>query len=134
MKKILIIDDDATFQKTLSATLELLAYDVVSAFDGEEGLSKAVSEKPDLIILDIKMPKLDGLSLLKKLQSNKDGSEKTPVLITSNVSGMNTISEGVSLGVRGYILKSDESLDAIAKDVEAILNPKKQNDSLSSER
>ncbi|HLC48944.1 MAG TPA: response regulator [Candidatus Andersenbacteria bacterium] len=122
MKKILIVDDDPIFQKTMTAKLELLAYSIVSAFDGEEGLTKAQQEKPDLILLDIKMPKLDGLSMLKKLQSNKDGQTQIPVLITSNLSSTENISEGVSLGIRGYIIKSNETLDTIVKEVETILN------------
>ena len=122
MKKILIIDDDLTFQKTMSAKLKLLAYDVVSAYDGEEGLSKAGTEHPDLILLDIRMPKLDGLSLLKKLQSDKDEAAKIPVLITSNLADAGNISEGVLLGIRGYIVKSNETLQTIVTAVESVLN------------
>ncbi len=122
MKKILIIVDDITFQKTMSAKLKLLAYDVVSAYDGEEGLMKAESEHPDLILLDIRMPKLDGLSLLKKLQLTKDEAAKIPVLITSNLSDTGNISEGVLLGIRGYIVKSNETLQTIVSAVESVLN------------
>jgi|SRR3989344_4481971 len=121
MKKILIIDDDTTFLKAMSARLELLTYQVVTALDGEEGLSKAVSEKPDLILLDIKMPKLDGIGFLKKLRASEN-SPNIPILITSNLSTMDKISEGVSLGVKGYIIKSNETLDTIIKEVETILN------------
>jgi two-component system chemotaxis response regulator CheY len=123
MKKILIIDDDATFQKTMGAKLKLLNYEVSEAFDGEDGLHKATEEKPDLILLDIKMPKLDGLSMLRRLRADKNVPEM-PVLITSNLSAMDNISEGVTLGVRGYIIKSDETLDTIIKNVEAVLNAK----------
>ena len=121
MKKILVIDDDETFQKAISTKLELLTYQVVLASDGEEGLSKAVTEKPDLILLDIKMPKLDGLAFLKKLRAN-EGGLKIPVIITSNLSSIDKISEGVSLGIKGYILKSNETLDTITKEVATALN------------
>ncbi|OHB10017.1 MAG: hypothetical protein A3G05_01860 [Candidatus Zambryskibacteria bacterium RIFCSPLOWO2_12_FULL_45_14] len=121
MKKILVIDDDETFQKAISTKLELLTYQVVLASDGEEGLSKAVTEKPDLILLDIKMPKLDGLAFLKKLRAN-EGGLKIPVIITSNLSSIDKISEGVSLGIKGYILKSNETLDTITKEIAAALN------------
>ena len=127
MKKILVVDDDKIFQAVISAKLKSLSYEVVSAFDGEEGLSKAVSEKPDLILLDIRMPKLDGISVLEQLQSNKEAHNKIPVIITSNLSTMNKISEGVALGVKGYIVKSDESLDTIVANVETVLNPKTNN-------
>ena len=119
MKKILIVDDDMTFQKTMSTKLQLLTYEVTSAVDGEEGLSKVNSEKPDLILLDMKMPKLDGIGFLKKLQERND-IPKIPVLITSNLSSIERISEGVAFGVRGYIIKSDETLDTIVKQVENI--------------
>ena len=121
MKKILIIDDDEVFKKTLSAKLELLTYKVVWASDGEEGLTKAISEKPDLILLDMKMPKLDGIGFLKNLHADQD-APKVPILITSNISTIDKISEGVSLGVKGYIIKSNETLDTIVKEVERILN------------
>lgn len=120
-KKILIIDDDQVFQKTMADKLTSLNYEVLSAFDGEVGLNKALSDKPDLILLDIKMPKLDGIGLLKELRAKKD-LPKVPVLITSNLSGMEEISEGVTLGVSGYIVKSNETLDTIVKEVENILN------------
>jgi DNA-binding response OmpR family regulator len=103
MKKILIIDDDQTFLKTMSAKLDLLAYQVVTASDGEEGLSKTLSEKPDLILLDIKMPKLDGFGFLKTLRDEKKVTD-IPILITSNLSTIDKISEGISFGVRGYII------------------------------
>ncbi|MDO8620181.1 MAG: response regulator [bacterium] len=125
MKKILIIDDDTTFQKTMSDSLASLHYTVASALDGEEGLAKALAEKPDLILLDIKMPKMDGITFLKKLQSGGEDSTKIPVLVTSNISTMDNISEGIALGIKGYIVKSDESLDTIVQHVEELLNPKK---------
>ncbi|MDO8728443.1 MAG: response regulator [bacterium] len=121
MKKILIIDDDVVFQKTMSTKLELITYQVITASDGEEGLNKTISEKPDLILLDIKMPKLDGIGFLKKLHADKNTSHP-PILITSNLSSMDQISEGVSLGVRGYIIKSNETLDSIVQEIKTILN------------
>lgn len=123
MKKVLIIDDDQTFHKTMTTKLISLNYEVISASDGEEGLKMAISEKPDMILLDIKMPKLDGIGFLKNLKENKDHGHP-PILITSNLSSVEKISEGIALGVKGYIIKSEESLDTIVMEVESILNPK----------
>ncbi|HBD24953.1 MAG: hypothetical protein A2566_00675 [Candidatus Zambryskibacteria bacterium RIFOXYD1_FULL_40_13] len=123
MKRILIIDDDTTFQKTMTTKLQSFSYDVVSATNGEDGLRMALSEKPDLILLDVVMPKLDGLGFLRRLNQNRN-APKVPILITSNISATDKIGEGVALGVRGYIIKSDETLDTIIKEVEAVLNPK----------
>lgn len=125
MKKILIIDDDTTFQKTISDSLALRHFEVVSALDGAEGLKIALAHKPDLILLDIKMPRLGGIDFLKQLQKANGGVQSIPVLITSNLSSAEDISEGVSLGIRGYIIKSDESLDTIVHHAEGLLNPKK---------
>ncbi|MEQ1561163.1 MAG: response regulator [Nitrospira sp.] len=122
MKKILIIDDDTTFQKTMRAKLESLNYEVSSATDGEEGLNKATTEKPDLLLLDIRMPKMDGMTMLKKLRDNKDTPQPV-VFITSNMSTDDNISDGVLLGVKGYIIKSNETLDTIVREVESTLNP-----------
>lgn len=121
-KKVLIIDDDLTFQKVMKTKLESLTYEVVSAYDGEEGLNKAISEKPNLMLLDIRMPKMDGISMLKKLRANKD-IPPIPVFITSNMSTTDHISDGVTLGVNGYIIKSNETLDTIIKEVEGLLDP-----------
>ena len=122
MKKILIVDDDKTFQKVLSDKLKSLNYEVVSAMDGEEGLKMALEGKPDLILLDIKMPRLDGIGFLKTLKAKKE-VEPIPILITSNIGTIDQISEGIALGVKGYIIKSNETLDTIAKEVENVFKP-----------
>ena len=121
MKKILIIDDDVTFQLTMSTKLKEAGFAVLSSLDGEAGLGQAIAEKPDLILLDIKMPKLDGIGFLKQLQEHNAGKKMVPVFITSNLSGLDKISEGVELGVKGYIVKSDESLDTILSAVQGEL-------------
>ncbi len=113
MKKILVIDDDMTFVASMKASLDPEKYVVSSAGNGEEGLARIEEERPDLILLDIMMPKMDGIEFLKKL-NEKYGAGKIPVLITSNISTLDKISEGVSLGVRGYFIKSNESLEGIA--------------------
>ena len=127
MKKILIIDDDKTFHKVMGDKLDGLGYKVASAFDGIEGLNLAVLEKPDLVLLDIRMPKLDGLAFLKQLRAKPD-APKMPILITSNLTSIDKISEGISLGVKGYIIKSNETLDSIVKEIETALNPEKKID------
>ncbi|MEK7602417.1 MAG: response regulator [Patescibacteria group bacterium] len=124
MKKVLIIDDDVTFQLTMANKLKEGGYATVAALDGEAGLEQVKAEKPDLILLDVNMPKLDGIGFLKKLQEAYAGEKQIPVYITSNLSAIDKISEGVSLGIKGYILKSDESLDTILSGVDSTLNPR----------
>lgn len=121
MKKILVIDDDQFFPKTLEAALDKEKYTLVSAEDGELGLLKLKTEKPDLIILDLMMPKLDGATFLKTLQESPD-LPKVPVLVSSNLSSFKKISDVMAMGAVGYVIKSDESLESIVQDIDRILN------------
>mgnify|MGYP001568313863 FL=1 len=119
MKKILVIDDDMTFVAMIKAALDPKKYSVTNAGNGVEGLEQMKESKPDLILLDVIMPKMDGMEFLKEM-NKKYGEGKTPVLITSNVSSLDKIGEGVSLGVRGYFIKSNESLTGIAGIIEGV--------------
>ncbi len=120
MKKILVIDDDQFFSKTLEAALPKDKYVLIQAEDGEVGLTKLREEKPDLIILDLMMPKLDGTEFLKRLQEMKD-LPKVPVLVSSNLSSVKKISDVMAMGAVGYVIKSDESLESIVQDIERVL-------------
>jgi adenylate cyclase len=123
MKKILVIDDEPVFPKMIREGLDATKYEVFEANDGEEGLKRVEETKPDLILLDIMMPKLDGMAFLKKL-NDTHGKGVIPVVITSNLSTITKISEGLALGVRGYIIKSNESVQTIARTIDTILEPK----------
>jgi CheY-like chemotaxis protein len=120
MKKILILDDDEVFQKTMKASFDAALYSVVAAGNGEDGLKKMEEGTPDVILLDVMMPKMNGLDFLRKV-NEKYGEGRIPVFITSNTSSMENISEGVSLGIRGYIVKSNESLRGIVESIEKVL-------------
>ncbi len=126
-RKILIIDDDKIFSKVLKDSLCSKKEEdciVINAYDGEEGLKKTREEKPDLIISDLMMPKVDGMEFLKKLKMESELS-KIPVLVSTQVPDMSKISEATSLGVKGYIIKADYSLDEIVKQVNDILREEK---------
>jgi CheY-like chemotaxis protein len=120
MKKILVVDDDQFFSKTLEAALPVGKYILISAEDGEVGLEKLRSESPDLVVLDLMMPKLDGTAFLKRLQESTD-LPKVPVLVSSNLSSVKKISEVMAMGAVGYVIKSDESLQSIVQDIERVL-------------
>lgn len=119
MKKILVIDDDMTFVAMMKASLDPGKYTVISAGNGEEGLGQVKESMPDLILLDVMMPKMGGIEFLKQV-NEKYGEGKIPVLITSNISSLDKISEGVSLGIRGYFVKSNESMRGIMAMVEEV--------------
>ena len=120
MKNILLIDDDQTFGETIKTALDATRYSIASASNGEDGLKSIESQRPDLILLDVMMPKMNGIEFLKQV-NEKYGEGKIPVLITSNNSSLDNISEGVSLGIRGYFVKSNESLQSIAAIVDKTL-------------
>ncbi|MBN2093829.1 MAG: response regulator [Candidatus Zambryskibacteria bacterium] len=131
MKKILVIDDDQFFAKTLEKALPAEKYELLVAEDGEVGLEKLKSEKPDLIILDLMMPKLDGTAFLRKLQESKD-LPKVPILVSSNLSSVKKISDVMSMGAVGYVIKSDESLQSIAQDIERVIGEADRKNSNNS--
>lgn len=124
MKKILVIDDDQFFCKTLEAALPKEKYVLVQAEDGEVGLQKLKDEKPDLVVLDLMMPKVDGGAFLKKLNESEN-LPKVPVLVSSNLSSVKKISDVMAMGAVGYVIKSDESLESIVQDIERILGDSK---------
>lgn len=120
MKKILIIDDDEVFAKILADSMPKDKYTVTHVGDGEDGLVELEKNKPDIIILDLIMPKMGGLAFLEALK--KKGGNNVPILISSQLSKMKDISEGVTLGmevgVKGYIVKASENMDTIIKTIE----------------
>ncbi len=120
MKKILIVDDDEFFPKTLASALPVGKYKIVMASDGAEGMEKLKTENPDLVILDLLMPKMDGTEFLRAVNADKD-IKKIPILVSSNLTSMKKVGDCLSMGAAGYILKSDESLDTIVQDIERIL-------------
>ena len=119
-KKILIVDDDKILSKILRDAFRADAYEVITAFDGEAGLSIALEQKPDLIMLDLVMPKLGGIEFLKKLRADERG-KNIPVLVATQVSDLAKMSEGMELGVRGYIIKADYSIKEILSQIEEVL-------------
>jgi len=125
-KKILIIDDDKIFSKVLRDSLVSKSgggYEIINAHDGKDGFEKAKKEHPDLIILDLMMPNIDGIGFLKKMKTQSELSS-TPVLISSQFSDIEKISEGMELGIKGYIVKADYSLDSILGQINDIFEDK----------
>lgn len=121
-KKILIIEDDESIQKALAdyfVNQELIA---VNAKDGEEGLNIALKEHPDLILLDILMPKMDGMNMLQKLRDDAWG-KTVPVIILTNVNPSTSSVIGSVLDNKPayYLVKSDVKLEGIIEKVKEVL-------------
>ncbi len=116
-KKILIVDDERDIVKALMIRLQTNGYNVVSAFDGAQGVFMANKEIPDLVILDIRMPAGDGFSVVEKLkQSNR--THRIPVIFLTGSPETNAEERAMGLGARFYIKKPydpEELLDAVKR-------------------
>ena len=110
--KVLIVEDEITLLKVLSDKFRREGFFVLEAENGQKGLSLALSEKPSIIILDIVMPSMDGLTMLKKIREDKWGNT-VPVLILSNLSDPEQINEANGRGVIDYLVKSNWSLEDV---------------------
>ena len=120
-KKILVIEDEATLQRALSEVLSKEGYEVVFALDGSKGLELAQKENPDLILLDIILPKMDGFEVLKKIKEN-DEISKIPIIILTNLSDVNDIQKALDLGATTYLVKADFHIEDVLKKIEKVLN------------
>lgn len=120
MAKILVAEDDKLISGSLCDALKAEGHEAYPAYDGEEAVSKAKELKPDLALLDIMMPKLDGIGVLWELKANPD-TAKTSVIVLTNIGDVETISKIVEAGATDYLLKSDQSIDEIMKKVKEVL-------------
>ena len=120
MKKILLVEDDRFLRRACEASLRRSGFDVVSAVDGEEGLRLARAEPPCLVLLDMLMPKLTGLEVLRALRASPD-TRDIPVLILSNSSRQSDVEEATQLGVAGYLVKANLSLEQLGERIKALL-------------
>jgi len=121
-KKILIVEDDKNFLWILKQSFISEGFAVVTAEDGEKGLESATSEKPDLILLDILMPKMDGIAVAKRL---KEIGNKAQIMFLTNLKDVQHISEAVdTVKETDYIIKSDFHIDAIVAMVKTRLGIK----------
>lgn len=104
--KILVVEDEEALSEVLKERFENEGFDVFVARDGEKALQLAMEKQPDLILLDIIMPKLDGLSMLKQLRGF-DWGKGIRVIVLTNVNDSKQVHEALSLGARDFLVKSD---------------------------
>ncbi|TAM37524.1 response regulator [bacterium] len=113
-KKILVVDDESGLVEMLSIRLEVNNYQVISASDGQEGLDKARSEAPDLIILDLMLPRLDGYQVCRALKSDEK-YKQIPIVIFTARAQESDIRAGKEAGADAYITKPFEPDILLAK-------------------
>ena len=102
MKKILIVDDDPAIRDVIAESLE--GYEIIFASDGSEGVARVKKEKPDLVLMDMSMPKLSGLNALKRIRGDSE-IMKTPVILITGYGSVADIEEGFSAQANDYIVK-----------------------------
>jgi DNA-binding response OmpR family regulator len=121
-KKILIVDDERDIVKALTIRLQANGYEVVTAFDGAQGVFMAHKETPDLIILDIRMPAGDGFSVAERLRSSMN-TLSIPVIFLTGSPERDAEGKAMELGARFYIRKPydpEELLDAVKRAIETV--------------
>ncbi len=104
MPKILVVDDERNMVRLLQLNLEREGYEVVTALDGMEGLQKAHTENPDLVLLDITMPRMDGFEVLNILKANTETSEMPVVILTARSKDADVF-QGYETGADAYLTK-----------------------------
>lgn len=119
-KRILLIEDEPALSKILQEALTERDYTVDVAVQGEEGWQKTKELEPDLVLLDIIIPRIDGFVYLKRLRNHKQ-LKHTPVIILSNLGQDSDIAEGRELGAIDYLVKSNHTIEAILKRIQEIL-------------
>lgn len=119
-KTILIAEDEETLFNALAIKLKASGFKVAMARDGEECLAKALQEHPDLILLDIVMPKMDGMTALTKLREDKWG-KSVPVIILTNLSNAEDAEKATKKGVFDYLVKANWKLEEVVEKVKKTL-------------
>ncbi len=118
--RVLFVEDDPSVAQMYKLKLELDGYDVEVASDGEMALESARAAPPDIIFLDIRLPKLDGFGVLEALHKD-DRTKQVPVVILSNYSEKQLIDRGVKLGAADYLIKSQTTPARLARGLEGWL-------------
>ena len=120
-KKILIIEDESALQKSLSDFLQQKGCETSSALNGEDGLKLAKSYSPDLILLDLILPKINGFDVLKQLKAEKE-TKNIPVIVLTNLEGITDIDRATSLGAMTYLVKTEYKLEDVFNKIKQALS------------
>ena len=121
MKKILFIEDESALQKTFGDILKQEGYEMISALDGEIGLRLAKTKKPNLILLDLILPKVHGFEVLKKLKEDKE-TKDIPIIVLTNLEGIRDVEQALELGATTYLVKAQYSLEEVIEKIKKALS------------
>ena len=120
MKKILFIEDESALQKTFGEIFRQEGYEMISALNGEIGLNLAKKEKPDLILLDLVLPKVNGFEVLRNLKGD-EGTKNIPVVVLTNLEEIGDVEKALELGATTYLVKENYSLEEIIEKIKKTL-------------
>lgn len=121
MKTILFIEDEAALQKTFGKILEEEGFKIIPALDGDIGLKLAKLKKPDLILLDLILPRRNGFEVLKAIKENEDIKD-IPIIVLTNLETIDNVDKALELGATTYLVKANYSLKEIITKVKQTLN------------
>lgn len=120
LKKILLIEDDKFLRELMNKKLVTMGYDVVAAADGESGLAMIKETKPDVVLLDLILPGINGFEVLEKAKSDPD-TANVPVIILSNLGQSEDIERGLKLGAKDFLVKAHFTPQEIINKLKAIV-------------
>ena len=120
MAKILFVEDEPTLQKELNEILQQEGFKILSAFDGEEALKLTKEEMPDLILLDLILPKKDGFEVLKELKADEK-TKDIPVIVLTNLEGIGDVEKAIELGAISYLVKANYKLEDVVRKIKDFL-------------
>ena len=120
MVKILLVEDDELLSKMYIQKLKREGFEVLSAYDGDQGLTFMKDKHPDLVLLDIMMPKLNGIQFLTKVKE-APGISAIPVIVLTNLAATQDAQKALLLGAKSYLVKSDFTPDEIVKKIKEFL-------------
>jgi len=124
--RVLVVDDESDIVSTIQYRLKFCEFDVITASNGKEGLEKAANEKPDIILLDINMPVMDGHEMLERLKNRPDLKD-TPVIMLTAYSDRKDIAKAADLGIADYVTKPFDFTELMEKISNALENKTKGN-------
>ncbi|MBU0975956.1 MAG: response regulator [Patescibacteria group bacterium] len=121
-KKILIVDDEPDLRMMFKDILSTVGYETGEAEDGMECLEKMEKEKYDLVLLDLMMPRMDGMEALTRIKQDPDKYGKVPVLILTNLTSDVAIKEGFERKADGYLIKTELTPEQVIKEISGVFN------------
>lgn len=125
-KRILLVEDDDFLAKMYKQKFKLEGFDVLYASNGEDGLTMVRNEHPDLVLLDVIMPKMNGWQFLEKMR-NELADYSPPVILLTNLGQNSDVKKGMSLGVVDYLIKAHFTPSEVVNKIKEVLNTQKNN-------